>query len=391
MIRGISCLNETIISFLHLGDTHYGVNFAKKPRDQLKKEYSNLFFTKSEEVIKKAIDDHKIDFIIHSGDFFNRSKPPPEVIDRAVKPFSETANKGIPIYLLPGNHERSKLPFGLLHYQDNINVFKIPRSFVFKKNAVIIQLTGFPYIRHYARDKFTEVVKQASKHNFKIQPHFKILVTHQLIEGSRVYNYVFRSGHNVIQSSDVPMGFSYIACGHVHRFQFLKQRKYSSSLLSTNEYGLIKQNCLTRKWQLIKNGNQSSATMSDPIIAYPGSLERVSLAERFEQKGFIIGKLFFSNELNQITHAEYKFHEIESVKMIYQTWNLSEKSSEEYIKNLFNELLEISVDSSSHSKNLKGVIRIKIQGPRKLLSTELTEIKNECEKLNFYVTFSSNY
>jgi DNA repair exonuclease SbcCD nuclease subunit len=384
-------LTETIISFLHITDTHFGVNFAKKPRNQLKEEYSNLFFSKSEEVIKKAIECHKIDFIVHSGDFFNRSKPPPEVVDRAVKPFSITANKGIPIYLLPGNHERSKLPFGLLHYQDNINVFKNPRSFTFKKKGVIIQLTGFPYIRHYARDKFTKVVKQASKHNLPINSHYNILVTHQLIEGSRVYNYVFRGGHNVIQSTDVPMGFNYIACGHVHRFQILKQLKNSSSLLSTSEYRLIKQNCLTRKWQLIKNVNQSSATMSDPIIAYPGSLERVSLAERFEQKGFIIGKLFFSKELNKITHAEYSFQEIESVRMIYQIWNLSEKSSEEYIENLVNKLFEISVNSSSHGKKLNGVIRIKIQGPVKLLSTELAEIKNECEKLNFYITFSSNY
>ena len=360
-------------------------------RNQLKKKYCDLFFTQSEEVIKKAIDDHKIDFIIHSGDFFNRSKPPPEVVDRAVKPFSETANKGIPIYLLPGNHERGKLPFGLLHYQDNINVFKDPRSFTFKKKGIIIQLTGFPYIRHYARDKFTEVVKQASKHDFTVKPHYRIFVTHQLIEGSRVYNYVFRSGHNVIQSSDVPMVFNYIACGHVHRFQVLIQNKNSSSLLSTNEYGLIKQNCLTRKWQLFKDVNQSSVTMRGPVIAYPGSLERVSLAERFEHKGFIVGKLFFSNELNQITHAEYRFQEIESVRMIYQIWNLSEKSSEEYIENLLNELLEISAISSSHSKNLNGVIRIKIQGPRKLLSTELAEIKNECEKLNFFITFSSNY
>ena len=123
MLRGLSCLNEKTISFLHIADTHFGVYFAKKPRNQLKKEYCNLFFTKSEEVIKKAIKDHKIDFIIHSGDFFNRSKPPPEVIDRAVKPFSATAIKGIPIYLLPGNHVRGKLPFGMLHYQDNINVF----------------------------------------------------------------------------------------------------------------------------------------------------------------------------------------------------------------------------------------------------------------------------
>ncbi|MHA2367021.1 MAG: metallophosphoesterase family protein [Candidatus Hodarchaeales archaeon] len=381
---------EKIISFLHIGDTHFGVYYAKKPRDQLKKEYSNLFFTKTEEVIKQAIISHKVDFIVHSGDFFNRSKPPPEVVDRAVKPFSETANNGIPIYLLPGNHERSKLPFGLLHYQDNINVFKNPKSFTFKKDGVIVRLTGFPYIRHYAKNKFTEVVKQASKDNYQINPHYKILVAHQLIEGSRVYNYVFRSGHNVVQSSNVPMGFNYIACGHVHRFQFLRPQKWSSSYLSASKSRFIEQDCINRNWNLLDDGGHL-ISMKDPIIAYPGSLERVSMAERFEPKGFIIGKLFFSDKLNQITRAEYRFQEIESIRMIYQIWNLSELSSEEYIENLIKELYEISENSSSHDKNLNGVIRIKIQGQAKLLSTELARIKNICEKLNFYVTFSSNF
>ncbi|MHA1967074.1 MAG: metallophosphoesterase family protein [Candidatus Hodarchaeales archaeon] len=383
-------MNETIISFFHFGDTHFGVNFAKNSRNQLKKEFSNLFFTKSEEAIKQAIKSHKVDFIVHSGDFFNRSKPPPEVVDRAVKPFSETANKGIPVYLLPGNHERSKLPFGLLHYQDNINVFKNPKSFIFKKDGVIVQLTGFPYIRHFAKNKFTEVVKQASEHNLPFNPHYKILVIHQLIEGSRVYNYVFRSGHNVIQSSDVPMGFNYIACGHVHRFQFLRPQKWSSSYLSTSKSRLIEQDCINRNWNLLDDG-APLISMKDPIIAYPGSLERVSMAERFEPKGFIIGKLFFSNEMNQITRAEYRFQEIESIRMIYQIWNLSEQSSEEYIENLIKELHEISVNSSSHGNKLNGVIRIKIQGQVKLLSTELARVKNECEKLSFYVTFSSNF
>jgi DNA repair exonuclease SbcCD nuclease subunit len=186
------------------------------------------------------------------------------------------------------------------------------------------------------------------------------------------------------------MGFNYIACGHVHRFQFLRPQKWSSSYLSTSKSRLIEQDCINRNWNLLDDG-APLISMKDPIIAYPGSLERVSMAERFEPKGFIIGKLFFSNEMNQITRAEYRFQEIESIRMIYQIWNLSEQSSEEYIENLIKELHEISVNSSSHGNKLNGVIRIKIQGQVKLLSTELARVKNECEKLSFYVTFSSNF
>ena len=118
----------------------------------LRRAYGELFFQKIANVIQKAISNHHIDFIIHSGDFFNRSKPPPDVIDRAVKSFRPAIQKEIPIYILPGNHERSKLPLGLLPFSNgNINLFKKPSSFIFEKNGITIKLTGFPYIRKNAK------------------------------------------------------------------------------------------------------------------------------------------------------------------------------------------------------------------------------------------------
>ena len=84
-------MDKDAIRFLHLSDTHFGVYYALKPRNLLRRAYSELFFHKVEEVIREATSIHKIDFIIHSGDFFNRSKPPPEVVDRGVRPFQRAA------------------------------------------------------------------------------------------------------------------------------------------------------------------------------------------------------------------------------------------------------------------------------------------------------------
>ena len=48
------------IRFLHLSDTHFGVHYALKPRNLLRRAYSELFFRKVEEVIREAILIHKI-------------------------------------------------------------------------------------------------------------------------------------------------------------------------------------------------------------------------------------------------------------------------------------------------------------------------------------------
>ncbi|MHA2247426.1 MAG: metallophosphoesterase family protein, partial [Candidatus Hodarchaeales archaeon] len=119
---------EKSIRFLHISDTHFGAHYALRPKNLKRRAYGELFFRKITEVLNKAISVHHVDFIIHSGDFFNRSKPPPEVVNRGIKPFQLAAQKGIPIYVLPGNHERSRLPLGLLPFYDNINLFTKPSS-----------------------------------------------------------------------------------------------------------------------------------------------------------------------------------------------------------------------------------------------------------------------
>ena len=95
-------MGKDTVRFLHLSDTHFGVHYALKPRNHLRRAYGELFFRKVEEVIRRAISIHKIDFIIHSGDFFNRSKPPHEVVDRGVKPFNLLPERGFPFLLSQG-------------------------------------------------------------------------------------------------------------------------------------------------------------------------------------------------------------------------------------------------------------------------------------------------
>ncbi|MHA2294330.1 MAG: metallophosphoesterase, partial [Candidatus Hodarchaeales archaeon] len=113
--------HTSTIKFLFISDTHFGVHYAIRPRNELRHRYGSRFFNKVEKIFRQTINRDKIDFILHGGDFFNRSKPPPDIVKKSTSILLWAANH-VPIYLIPGNHERSKLPFGLIEYHDNIHI-----------------------------------------------------------------------------------------------------------------------------------------------------------------------------------------------------------------------------------------------------------------------------
>lgn len=385
-------MGKDAIRFLHLSDTHFGVHYALKPRNLLRRAYGELFFRKVEKVIREAISIHKINFIIHSGDFFNRSKPPPEVVDRGVKPFQLAARKGIPVFIIPGNHERSRLPLGLLPFSnDNFNLFAEPCSYLLKKNGVSIKITGFPYIRHNARNTFSEILKKAWNNNFSdnsMKYDFSILVVHQLLAGSRVENYTFRKGYDVVPMLQVLRKFDYIACGHVHRFQFLYE-KGSPMLKSANRFYSVKQGYSACDWYFDDEYSNYSH-FPNPVTAYAGSLERVSIQERNEPKGYLIGELKPSTTGHRTMKSKYQFHEVSAVKMIHDIWDLSKSSPNDCINQTLEEMYDFhSTYKSNRNKpreGLTGIIRIRIQGHRLPNNSFLDHFKQEAKRLGFYLT-----
>lgn len=381
---------EDSIRFLHLSDTHFGVHYALKPRNLLRRAYGDLFFLRAEEIIREAISVHKIDFIIHSGDFFNSSKPPPEVVDRGVKPFQLAAKKGIPVFIIPGNHERSRLPLGLLPFSsENLNIFTHPRSFLFEKNGLKIKITGFPYIRHNARNTFSEVLRKAWENysDPKLTKYdYSILVVHQLIAGCCIENYIFRSGLDVVPLLHALRKFNYIACGHVHRFQFLYQKE-SPYLKSTNRSYLVKQDNNVYNWHF----NDECSDLSkfpNPIVAYAGSLERVSFMERNEPKGYLIGELKSSKFEHRTMNFKCQFHELPAVKMIYNSWDLLNFSLNDCLKKTLNEMYDLhstfKSDKNKGRGDLSGIIEIIVKG-RRFQNNALRDLKEEANKLNFYL------
>jgi DNA repair exonuclease SbcCD nuclease subunit len=81
---------------------------------------------------------------------------------------------------------------------------------------------------------------------------------HQIVEGAKVGpgDYTFRSSSDVIRGKDIPEGFAAVLSGHIHRAQVLSRDLAGNSLAA-------------------------------PVL-YAGTVERTSIAERYEEKGYFI-------------------------------------------------------------------------------------------------------
>lgn len=255
------------IKILLLADTHLGIDLPSFQRVR-KRRLGNDFQKAYLEILHHAVSE-KVDFIVHGGDMFYRALVKEWLIQQAYLPLAEIASKNdIPILLVPGNHERSRLPYNLFSEQNNINTFRIPSTLYFEKNGISISFTGFPCVRDGIRDRFKNVLKEAGYH--KSEAHAKFICMHQSVEGATVgiQNFTFKprgkGGEDVIQMKDIPIDCTAILSGHIHRQQILN-------------FDLT--------------DNKSPA----PVI-YPGSIQRTAFAERNEEKGFYIIDVEKKNE-----------------------------------------------------------------------------------------------
>ena len=244
-----------ILRVLLVADTHLGFDLPFRPKIKRRRR-GHDFFANFEMALLPALKG-EVDFVVHGGDLYFRSKIPPALVEMVMAPLIRVADKGVPVFIVPGNHERGRLPLQLWGVHPNIHIFDKPRTFRFQKEDYQIALSGFPFTRKIA-GVFSDLVERT---RFRAEPaNIRFLCLHQTVEGSQVgpSDYTFRYGPDVICGSDIPGDFAAVLCGHIHRAQVLtkdlKQRPIRS-----------------------------------PVI-YPGSIERTSFAERFEEKSFVLLK-----------------------------------------------------------------------------------------------------
>jgi len=231
-----------MVKITFFSDTHLGYDLPVRPRLNIRRRGED-FFINTRQVLDKAIAG-KSDLIIHGGDLFFRSKIPAPIIDKVYALLFEYAEQGIPIIIVPGNHERSVLPQSILLNHPNLYIFQQAESFEFLIRGQKVIVSGFPNIRNDVRSSYGEVQEKLKRERESLN----ILVMHQAIDGSQIVGYTFRDSADVVNIKDISRDFDLVLSGHIHRRQILT------------------------------NGRQ-------PII-YSGSVERTSFQEMSEPKGY---------------------------------------------------------------------------------------------------------
>src|SRR4051812_3434379 len=99
----------------------------------------------------------EVDAVLHTGDLLFRSRVPASLSEAALAPLRDVAEAGIPVLLLPGNHERGQLPHPLLALHRNLHVFDRPRTIVLESLGLRVAFVGFPYARE-VRDRFPSLL-----------------------------------------------------------------------------------------------------------------------------------------------------------------------------------------------------------------------------------------
>jgi exonuclease SbcD len=234
------------LRILLLADTHLGFDDPVRPRVQRRRRGPD-FFAAYARALRPALQ-REVDLVVHGGDLLFRSRVPPALVERALAPLLRVADLGIPVFLVPGNHERSHIPYPLLAQHANLHVFHRPHTFCLAVAGMRVAVSGFPFVR---RVDLSHRLAQTGwqRHDADL----RLLCMHQAVEGARVgvQNFTFRAGEDVVARHEIPRRFAAVLAGHIHR------------------------------WQVLERGD-------DVPVLYPGSVERTSFQERREEKGYLL-------------------------------------------------------------------------------------------------------
>jgi DNA repair exonuclease SbcCD nuclease subunit len=278
------------VRILLLADTHLGFDLPVRPRVERRRR-GHDFLANYATALQPALDG-AVDLVVHGGDVFNRSRPVPSLAYQAFEPLTRVAGAGIPVFIVPGNHERGRLPHLRFARHPNIHVFDRPRTFVADVRGVRVALAGFPSERDEVRVRFNDLSGETGWRDTAAD--VRLLCLHQCVEGATVgpAGFTFTSAPDVIRGSDIPPGFAAVLSGHIHRHQVLTRDLRGRALAA-------------------------------PVL-YPGSIERTSVAEADEAKGYMIVEV-----APDAANVTWRFHELPARPLVRHVLNLAELAAEE--------------------------------------------------------------
>lgn len=269
------------LGVLFLSDSHLGLDLPGRPRVARERRGDEIF--ESFERALEPLSTGEAQVLVHGGDLFYRSRVPAWLADRVYARLAEIADSGVDVFWVPGNHERSGVPRGLLLSHPRVRVFERPATFVVEREGVALALSGFPHAGTIRRD-FPALLEATGWRDAAADA--RLLCIHQAVEGATVgpSGYVFRSGDDVLAGRDVPPGFAAVLAGHIHRAQVLRR-------------------------------DLSGRPLASPVL-FAGSIDRVSFAERFEPKGAFVLRVGANGAAGGAATWEFREHEVRPMAVV---------------------------------------------------------------------------
>lgn len=229
----------TAMRILHLSDTHLGIERLVRGApggwsraDDLRQAAATA--------LGPALRG-EVDLVLHTGDLFNRSQPPPWAVADAAALLLAVARR-VPVVVIPGNHDRRGLARHLPRSRRLI-ACDAPTRLVFGELALgVVPFVGRAEI-------WAEAARNVTARGVDL------LLAHQAFDGAVVPGRVFRVGQeqDTVGCRHLPAGVQYVACGHIHPRQVLQ--------------------------------------VGAAAVVQPGSTERTSLVERGQTKGYAVWEL----------------------------------------------------------------------------------------------------
>lgn len=245
--------NDTI-RILFVADSHLGLDLPARPRTARRRR-GHDFLANHIAALERALNGD-IDAVVHGGDVFHRPDVHETLAWQALRPLVRAAEAGVPVFIVPGNHERARLPHARFAEHPRIHIFDRPRTFATDVRGTRVAFAGFPFERRDVRTRFPELVERTGWRDHDVA--LRLLCMHQCAEGATVGpgDFKFTTARDVVRVRDVPASFAAVLSGHIHRHQVLTKDLRGRRL--------------------------------DVPVLYPGSVERTSLAEIGETKGYMM-------------------------------------------------------------------------------------------------------
>jgi DNA repair exonuclease SbcCD nuclease subunit len=257
---------------LFVSDTHLGFDLPSRPRVERRRRGPDFFacFERALEPARRG----EVDVVVHGGDLLYRSRVPASLVAQALQPLLRVAEVGVPVLLVPGNHERSVIPRPILAMHEHLHVFDDAATIVIERNGLRVAFAAFPYARA-VRQAFPVLLAATGYRDARADA--RVLCIHQCVEGAVCGpppGFTFREGDDVVRARDLPADVAVVLCGHVHRHQVVR-------------HDLL--------------GRPPSA----PVV-YAGSVERTSFAERDETKGFVVATIGAGGSGGRLLACEFR-------------------------------------------------------------------------------------